>query len=133
MGRDGTAVRVAGGARRGIRADLRDAPDLAPIVAAMACRAEGESLVTGAAHLRSKESDRIAASVAAARVVGCAAEERDDGFRIRGPARTRGPVASRGDHRIAMAFAACGFDVDDLACAAKSWPGFAHALASLVS
>jgi len=122
-------VRVVAGARRELDVDLRDAPDLAPLVGALGCVADGTTRVRGAAHLRLKESDRIATVVAAARALGCEARELADGFEIDGPARRGGLVATRHDHRIAMAFAVAGLVVpgvviDDPACVAKSYPGF---------
>jgi 3-phosphoshikimate 1-carboxyvinyltransferase len=107
--------------------DLRDAPDLAPAAAALAVFAEGESRVLGAEHLRAKESDRIAACVAAVRALGGAAEERADGFAIRGGAPRAGAVDPRGDHRIALAFGVAaaaipGARVLDPGCVSKSWP-----------
>ncbi len=117
--------------------DLRDAPDLAPAAAALALFADGESRVTGASHLRAKESDRIAACVAAARALGCRARERRDGFTIRGGSPRAGVVRTRGDHRIALAFGVAaaaipGTRVLDRACVAKSWPSAWRDMAALL-
>ena len=72
---------------------------------AAAC-AEGETLVTGAAELRVKESDRIAAMARGFEVLGVQHEVLADGMRIVGGNPFRGgTIDSRGDHRIAMAFA----------------------------
>lgn len=136
--RTASGVRARGGASRPLDADLGESPDLAPLVGALGCVAAGETRVRGAAHLRAKESDRIAAIVAAARALGCSAEERPDGFAIRGPATREAVVVTRGDHRIAMAFGAAGLAlpgvrVDDRACVAKSFPGFWDALERLRS
>lgn len=122
--------------RRPLDVDLKDAPDLAPLVGALGCVASGTTRVRGAAHLRIKESDRIAAVVAAARALGCEARERPDGFEIDGPAQHGGLIATRHDHRIAMAFAIAGLVIpgvviDDPACVAKSYPGFWDDLARL--
>lgn len=122
-------VRVRGGDRRPLDLNLRDTPDLAPLVAALGCLAKGTTRVRGAAHLRHKESDRIATVVAAARALGCQAAELPDGFEITGPAHRGGLVATQGDHRIAMAFAVAGLAIpgvriDDRACVAKSYPAF---------
>ncbi len=124
------AVRCRGTGRlRGVRVSLRGAPDLAPLVGALGCVAEGETEVVEAPHLRIKESDRIASIVAAARAVGRPAREREDGFVIEGRAATGGLVDPRGDHRIAMAFAVAGLAIPDVrlcdaGCVAKSYPGF---------
>jgi 3-phosphoshikimate 1-carboxyvinyltransferase len=63
-------------------------------------------------------------------LLGIDAEPRDDGMRIRGGALGGGRVASRGDHRIAMAFSMAGLRatepvvVEDCANVATSFPGF---------
>jgi 3-phosphoshikimate 1-carboxyvinyltransferase len=131
-------VRVVGNDRRPLDVDLRDAPDLAPLVGALGCVATGTTRVRGAAHLRIKESDRIATVVAAARVLGCEARELPDGFEIDGPAKHGGLIVTQHDHRIAMAFAVAGLTIpgvviDDPACVAKSYPGFWDDLARLTS
>lgn len=79
--------------------------DELPAIAALAAHG-GEVSVRGAAELRVKESDRIAALVAGFRALGISAEERSDGFAVRGNTAPSGGVAdARGDHRMAMAFA----------------------------
>jgi 3-phosphoshikimate 1-carboxyvinyltransferase len=79
--------------------------DELPALAALATHG-GEIMVTGAAELRTKESDRIAALVAGLRALGGNAEELPDGFVIRGNSPLTGGVAdAAGDHRLAMAFA----------------------------
>lgn len=79
--------------------------DELPAIAALAARG-GEVGVRGAAELRVKESDRIAALVAGFRALGIEADERPDGFSIHGAGMPTGGVAdAQGDHRMAMAFA----------------------------
>jgi 3-phosphoshikimate 1-carboxyvinyltransferase len=79
--------------------------DELPAIAALAAHG-GEVSVRGAAELRNKESDRIAALVAGFRGLGIDADERADGFLIHGAGAPSGGVAdARGDHRMAMAFA----------------------------
>ncbi len=79
--------------------------DELPAIAALAANG-GEVSVRGAAELRVKESDRIAALVAGFRALGIDADERPDGFVVRGSGAPAGGVAdARGDHRMAMAFA----------------------------
>jgi 3-phosphoshikimate 1-carboxyvinyltransferase len=136
---DSDATTILGaGDRRPLDVDLRDSPDLAPLVGALGCVASGTTRVRGAAHLRLKESDRIATVVAAARALGCAARELPDGFEIDGPARHGGRIETHHDHRIAMAFAVAGLAVpgvviDDPACVAKSYPAFWDDLATLIA
>ncbi|MEX0892915.1 MAG: 3-phosphoshikimate 1-carboxyvinyltransferase [Gemmatimonadota bacterium] len=109
-----------------------------PVLAILAARAEGETRFTGAAELRVKETDRLAALAANLRAVGVAAEELPDGLVVQGTdAPLRGRVQARGDHRIAMAFGVLGatpgadIQVDDPAVAGVSFPGFWELLAEL--
>jgi 3-phosphoshikimate 1-carboxyvinyltransferase len=104
---------------------------------AAAC-AEGETLVTGAEELRVKESDRIAAMARGFEVLGIRHEVLPDGMRIQGGQPFGGgTIDSRGDHRIAMAFAMASLrasapiEILDTANVATSFPGFA-ALANSV-
>jgi 3-phosphoshikimate 1-carboxyvinyltransferase len=79
--------------------------DELPAIAALAAHG-GEVHVSGAAELRVKESDRIAALVAGFRGLGLNADERPDGFVVCGSGPPAGGVAdAQGDHRMAMAFA----------------------------
>jgi 3-phosphoshikimate 1-carboxyvinyltransferase len=105
--------------------------DELPLIACVGAIATGETRVTGAAELRVKESDRIAAIVSNLRAIGADAEELSDGFVVRGSDRPlRGEVVTRGDHRIAMAFGVLSklprnaIEVDDRECVAISYPSF---------
>jgi 3-phosphoshikimate 1-carboxyvinyltransferase len=105
--------------------------DELPLLACIAARATGDTVITGAAELRVKESDRIAAVVANLRALGVAAEELPDGMRVSGSdAPLRGSVRTHGDHRLAMAFGVLAalpeseIDMDDRGCVAVSYPGF---------
>jgi 3-phosphoshikimate 1-carboxyvinyltransferase len=127
------AVWWAAAARAG-DVDLRATPDLAPLVAALAADAVGETRIVRTPHLRWKESDRIATLVEAVRSVGGDAEERDDGLVVRGRPLTGGRVVVRGDHRIALAFGVLGLAVPGVAlegaeAVEKSYPGFLDRLA----
>jgi 3-phosphoshikimate 1-carboxyvinyltransferase len=109
-----------------------------PVLAVVAALADGVTDVRGAAELRVKESDRIAAIGRELGKMGVAVEERPDGFRIEGPQRLRGArVASGGDHRMAMALAVAGLVaegttvIEDTACIATSFPGFVATLNAL--
>jgi 3-phosphoshikimate 1-carboxyvinyltransferase len=109
-----------------------------PILAVAATQARGETVVRDAAELRVKETDRIATTVRELRRLGAEIEPRPDGFVVRGPKPLRGAaVRSHGDHRLAMALTVAGLVaqgetvVEDTACIADSFPGFAGVLASL--
>ncbi|HET8654884.1 MAG TPA: 3-phosphoshikimate 1-carboxyvinyltransferase, partial [Longimicrobiaceae bacterium] len=114
--------------------------DELPVLATLAARAEGETVVRGAEELRAKESDRIVAIVSNLREIGVEAEELPDGFVVHGTDRPlRGRVRTYHDHRIAMAFGVlAALQENDLAIEAPevvdvSFPGFWHLLARLTS
>lgn len=114
--------------------------DELPLLACVAARASGETVISGAAELRVKESDRIATVVANLRAIGADASELPDGLRVIGSDRPlTGRVLTRGDHRIAMAFGTLAtlpgnaIDIDDRDCVEVSYPSFWSDLASVVS
>lgn len=105
--------------------------DELPLLACVATRAAGETVVEGASELRVKESDRIASVIGNLRALGAQADELPDGFRVSGNRQPlAGRVETRGDHRIAMAFGVLGriggnrIEVDDPRCVDVSYPGF---------
>lgn len=105
--------------------------DEIPVLATLAVRARGTSVVRGAEELRVKESDRLARLASNLERLGVDCRERRDGLEIEGTdADLEGRVATGGDHRIAMAFGAlaadpgCRIEVDDPSCVAVSYPGF---------
>ncbi len=132
----GGPARPEPGALRPFDLDLHATPDLVPTLAVLALFADGPSVIRNAAHLRLKESDRLAALASELGRLGARVEERADGLRIE-PGRLRGArIETWRDHRIAMAFAIAGLRVPgvtiaDPGCVAKSFPGFWPALAGL--
>ena len=108
-----------------------DMIDEFPALFVAAACARGETVVRGAAELRVKESDRIAAMAMGLRELGATVEEAPDGAVIRGPLSRGGTVEALGDHRIAMALAVAAqctpalVRVRDVANVATSFPGFA--------
>ncbi len=87
--------------------------DELPMLAVLAARAEGISVFRGAAELRNKESDRIAAVATNLRAMGAKVAEVDDGWAIEGPTQWHGATIDPfGDHRIAMAFAVAALWAD---------------------
>jgi 3-phosphoshikimate 1-carboxyvinyltransferase len=79
-----------------------------PALLIAAAVASGETVLSGAAELRVKESDRIAAMAAGLAALGITAAASQDGLRVTGGILQGGEVDSYGDHRIAMAFAVAG-------------------------
>jgi 3-phosphoshikimate 1-carboxyvinyltransferase len=109
---------------------IASAIDEFPVLFAAAAVATGETVVTGAAELRVKESDRISVMAEGLQRLGVDAEALPDGIRIRGGAVGGGIVESRGDHRIAMSFAVLAARaarpvvIRDVSYVATSFPDF---------
>jgi len=108
-----------------------DMIDEFPALFVAAAAAEGQTVVTGAAELRVKESDRLAAMATGLRALGMQVDETDDGATLHGGVRLgSGTIESHGDHRIAMAFAIAGqisdgeVRINDIANVATSFPDF---------
>ena len=130
-------LRVRFGALKGIEVPPERAPSMIdeyPILAALAATAEGTTVMQGIKELRVKESDRIDAVARGLEACGVTIEEGRDYLIVhgRGPGGVAGgaTVASRLDHRIAMAFLCLGLAsrmpiaVDDAGPIATSFPGF---------
>lgn len=105
--------------------------DELPMIAAMACFAEGETVIRDAAELKVKESNRIEVMVKNLTAMGADVEETEDGMIIRGGKPLHGAVIdSKLDHRIAMTFAVAGLMADGETeilggeCVNISYPGF---------
>jgi 3-phosphoshikimate 1-carboxyvinyltransferase len=111
--------------------------DELPALAALGTFGAG-MIVTGAAELRAKESDRITALVRGLTALGADAQELPDGFIVHAHRQPAGGTADAcEDHRLAMAFAVAalnGRDVSTISGAAAvgvSYPGFFDVLESL--
>jgi len=120
---------VQGGLLRGVEVNMAAMPDLVPTLAVLAAFAQGDTVITGVAHLRHKESDRLAAVAAELTKLGIEARETEDGLVIRGGAPQGAVIHTYDDHRIAMSFAvaglkAKGMSIADPDCVAKSFPDF---------
>ena len=105
--------------------------DEIPLLAVLAARARGTTVFRQVGELRVKESDRLGLIAENLRAVGATAEVSGDDLHVTGgDAPPRGPVRTAADHRLAMAFAVLGtlpgarVRIDDMACAAVSFPGF---------
>ncbi|MDO8393325.1 MAG: 3-phosphoshikimate 1-carboxyvinyltransferase [Dietzia sp.] len=125
----GTLVVVGPDRLSPIEADLSAIGELTPTIAALCALADGPSRLTGIAHLRGHETDRLAALAAELGAVGCGVTELDDGLEIvPGPLRGA-PWRAYADHRMATAGAIIGLvvpgvEVDDIDSTAKTMPGF---------
>ncbi|MDE0977618.1 MAG: 3-phosphoshikimate 1-carboxyvinyltransferase, partial [Arenicellales bacterium] len=119
------------------RSLVANAIDEFPVLAIAAAGAVGITRIRGATELRFKESDRINAVVQGLGNLGVNAIEYEDGMDIIGGGFRSGTIDSRGDHRIAMAFAVAGccsdgpVVVNDCQNIATSFPGFVETGCSL--
>lgn len=122
----------------GLQLDMSDIGELTPTVAALAALASTESRLTGIAHLRGHETDRLAALTTEINRLGGDCEELPDGLLIR-PAQLHGGLwHSYADHRMATAGAILGLVVDDvqvedIQTTAKTLPGFEIMWEAMVS
>jgi 3-phosphoshikimate 1-carboxyvinyltransferase len=114
--------------------------DELPLVGLLGSFAEGTTVVRGAAELRVKESDRIAAVVDGLRGLGAAIEATPDGFVVHGTGGLRGGrLQARGDHRLALLGAVAGLaskegvEVVGMEAAEVSYPSFEDDLGKLAA
>ena len=129
---------VQGGPLRGVKVDMATMPDLVPTLAVLAAFARGDTVITGVAHLRHKESDRLAAVATELAKMGLEARETADGLIIRGGTPKGAVIHTYNDHRLAMSFAVAGLKapgmvITDPDCVAKSFPDFWGFFAQLCS
>lgn len=123
---------------KGIEFDLSDVGELTPVLVSIAVLANSNSSLTGIAHLRGHETDRLAALVENIKSIGGDAEENTDGLIIR-PRKLHGGLwKSFDDHRMATAGAVIGLVVegilvDDIKTTSKTLPDFENMWTSLVS
>jgi 3-phosphoshikimate 1-carboxyvinyltransferase len=113
----------------GIDADLSDAGELTPTVAALAALADSPSQLRGVAHIRGHETDRLAALATEITSLGGDVAETPDGLVVRPRPLHGGLFRTYGDHRLATAGALLGLRVpgvlvEDVETTAKTLPGF---------
>jgi 3-phosphoshikimate 1-carboxyvinyltransferase len=138
-----TDLDVSNGPIEGTTVEPDEVPlaiDELPLVALLGCFAEGETVIRGAAELRVKETDRIAAVVDGLRSLGAQIDAGPDWLAVRGAGRLRGGrLDARGDHRLALLGAVAGLASDQgvevmgMEAAAVSYPSFSGDVAHLVS
>lgn len=127
-------IRVQGSKLNGTGISHEEIPSLIdelPVLMVAMALSEGESLVSGAAELRVKETDRIRSMVGNLKAIGASIEELPDGCLIRGVEKFHGAtVESFGDHRTAMSMGVASLasestiTVKDTPCVATSYPMF---------
>ncbi|HMC90741.1 MAG TPA: 3-phosphoshikimate 1-carboxyvinyltransferase, partial [Gemmataceae bacterium] len=127
--RGNQGVTVYGRPLRGIDVDMNDISDTVMTLAAVACFADGPTTIRNVAHIRHKETDRLAALANELRRAGALVEAFADGLRIT-PRPLHGAVLETyNDHRMAMSMALLGLRVPgiiikDPGCVAKTYPHF---------
>jgi 3-phosphoshikimate 1-carboxyvinyltransferase len=127
---DEAGLTVRGTARvSGIDADLRDASELTPVVAALAALADAPSHLRGVAHIRGHETDRLAALATELNAIGGDVTQTEDGLVIRPRPMRGGVFRTYADHRLAqtgavLGLAVAGIQVEDIATTSKTLPDF---------
>ncbi len=113
--------------------------DELPVLCVVATAADGATVITDAAELRVKESDRIGTIARGLRALRGEVEERPDGMTIYGSPLRGGRISSAGDHRVAMAFAVAGLlarapvTVEGAEAITISYPGFSEAVKAVAA
>lgn len=138
--RDDSSLEVRGSADfDGFDVDLRDVGELAPSVAALAALATPGSVsrLSGIAHLRGHETDRLAALSTEINRLGGDCQETPDGLVITATPLRAGRWRAYADHRMAMAGAIIGLrvdgvEVDDIGATSKTLPEFPQLWADML-
>jgi len=113
----------------GIDIDLSIGGELAPVIAVLAALADSPSRITGIAHLRGHETDRLSALTRELNNLGGDVSELEDGLEIRPAKLSGGKWQSYEDHRMATAGAILGLripgmEVENIATTSKTMPEF---------
>jgi 3-phosphoshikimate 1-carboxyvinyltransferase len=124
-----SGITVHGRPLRGIDVDMNGISDTVLTLAAVACFAEGPTRIRNVAHIRHKETDRLAALATELRRVGAEVEETADGLTILPKPLHGAEIETYNDHRMAMSMSLIGLNVPgilikDPGCVAKTYPDF---------
>ncbi|WP_081747650.1 3-phosphoshikimate 1-carboxyvinyltransferase [Arthrobacter sp. Br18] len=132
---EGTLTVTGGPAIRG--GLFADTSELAPTVAALCALADSPSTLTGIAHLRGHETDRLAALATEINALGGNVQETADGLVITPAALHGGTFRTYDDHRMATAgailgLAVDGIEIENIGTTAKTMPEFPELWLGLV-
>jgi 3-phosphoshikimate 1-carboxyvinyltransferase len=136
--RDADSISVIGRTLKGVEVDMNAISDTVQTLAVVALFADGRTTIRNVAHIRHKETDRIAALAAELRKLGANVDERDDGLTIR-PGKLRGAtIETYNDHRMAMSFAVAALRISEVQianpqCVEKTYPDFFKDLMTLTA
>lgn len=122
---------------RGVDVDMRDIPDTAQTLAAVAPFASSPTRIRGIASARVKETDRVSATCTELKRLGVQVEEHEDGMTIY-PCSNMQPatIQTYNDHRMAMAFSLIGLrfngvTIENPTCVSKTFPNYFEVLETL--
>jgi len=124
------SVRIRTSNLKGIQVDVKDIPDLVPILAVLGCFAEGETRIYNAKRLRDKESDRLDAISTELKKMGADIGKEEGGLVVRSTKLSGARINPHNDHRIAMALSVAGLNAEgetvigNSSCVRKSYPRF---------
>jgi 3-phosphoshikimate 1-carboxyvinyltransferase len=123
------AITVARGQLRGVDVDMNAISDTVMTLGAVACFAEGPTTIRNVAHIRHKETDRLAALATELRRVGVTVDEKPDALHITPGLLHGAEIETYNDHRMAMSLALVGLKVPGIVitnpgCVAKTYPAF---------
>jgi 3-phosphoshikimate 1-carboxyvinyltransferase len=129
VSRESNGITVQGGALSAIDVDMGDMPDMVPTLAVVAAFAKGKTVIRNVAHLKAKETDRLAAVASELNRMGGQVVCTDSGLIIEGVPLHGAEIRTYNDHRMAMCFAVAGLRVpgviiQDPDCVKKSFPNF---------
>ncbi len=124
-----SGITVQGAPLHGIDVDMNDISDTVMTLGAVACFAEGPTTIRNVAHIRHKETDRLAALATELRRVGAGVDEFADGLTIHPRPLHGAEIETYNDHRMAMSMALIGLKVPGIiiknpGCVAKTYPRF---------
>ena len=124
-----SGITVHGAPLHGVEVDMNGISDTVMTLAAVACFADGPTTICNVAHIRHKETDRIAALAKELRKLGAEVDERADGLQITPRPLHGAEIETYDDHRMAMSLALVGLKTPgvtilDPGCVAKTYPGF---------
>ncbi|HMF12619.1 MAG TPA: 3-phosphoshikimate 1-carboxyvinyltransferase, partial [Gemmataceae bacterium] len=124
-----SGITVHGRPLRGIDVNMNAISDTVMTLAAVACFADGSTTIRNVAHVRHKETDRIAALATELRKLGAEVEEFADGLTITPKPLHGASIETYNDHRMAMSTSLVGLKVPGVViqnpgCVAKTYPDF---------
>jgi 3-phosphoshikimate 1-carboxyvinyltransferase len=134
--RDPNSITVFGRPLHGVELDMNGISDTVQTLAIVSLFADSPTTINNVAHIRHKETDRIAAVATELRKLGADVTERSDGLTVSPKVLRAASIDTYGDHRMAMSFALAGLRIpgvriNDPGCVDKTYPRFFDDLATL--